>query len=81
MTNKFVGFLSWTAEFGPHGVRVNTISPGPARTEGASRMGDFLDQLAAQAPAGRVASPEEITAAIIFLATGSSSDLLSRHMF
>ncbi|MNO01800.1 3-oxoacyl-[acyl-carrier-protein] reductase FabG1 [compost metagenome] len=36
-------------------------------------MGAFLDQLAAQAPAGRVASPDEIAAAIVFLATDHSS--------
>ncbi|RED66341.1 SDR family NAD(P)-dependent oxidoreductase [Cohnella lupini] len=64
---------SWAAEYGPRGVRVNAVSPGPTRTEGASQMGEFLDQLAAQAPAGRVASPDEIAAAIVFLATDRSS--------
>ncbi|NBD23756.1 SDR family NAD(P)-dependent oxidoreductase [Paenibacillus glycinis] len=64
---------SWAAEYGPRGVRVNAVSPGPTRTEGASQMGEYLDHLAAQAPAGRVASPDEIAAAIVFLATDRSS--------
>lgn len=27
---------SWAAEFSPSGVRVNTIAPGPVRTDGAA---------------------------------------------
>ena len=64
---------SWAAEFGPAGVRVNAVSPGPTRTEGTIPMGDALDQLAAAGPAGRAGQPEEIAAAIAFLATDQSS--------
>lgn len=64
---------SWAAEFGPRGVRVNAVSPGPTRTPGVEPMGDTLDQLAAQSPAGRVAAAEEIAAAIAFLATDAAS--------
>jgi NAD(P)-dependent dehydrogenase (short-subunit alcohol dehydrogenase family) len=64
---------SWAAEFGPAGVRVNAVSPGPTRTEGTLPMGDALDQLAAAGPAGRPGQPEEIAAAITFLATDQAS--------
>ncbi|HEX3587982.1 MAG TPA: SDR family oxidoreductase [Pseudonocardiaceae bacterium] len=64
---------SWAAEFGPRGVRVNAVSPGPTRTPGTAGMGDNLDQLAAGGPAGRPASPEEIAEAIVYLATDRSS--------
>jgi NAD(P)-dependent dehydrogenase (short-subunit alcohol dehydrogenase family) len=64
---------SWAAEFGPSGVRVNAVSPGPTRTEGTRRFGDQLDQLAALAPAGRPAAPEEIAAAITYLAGKDAS--------
>jgi NAD(P)-dependent dehydrogenase (short-subunit alcohol dehydrogenase family) len=63
----------WAAEYGPRGVRVNAVSPGPTRTEGTDAMGEGLDQLAAQAPAGRPATPDEIAEAIVFLATDRSS--------
>ncbi len=64
---------AWAAEFGPSGVRVNAISPGPTRTEGTAVFGEGLDELAAAGPAGRVAAPEEIAAAIAFLVTEESS--------
>ncbi|MET3807633.1 NAD(P)-dependent dehydrogenase (short-subunit alcohol dehydrogenase family) [Nakamurella sp. UYEF19] len=64
---------SWAAEFGPAGVRVNAVSPGPTRTEGTLPMGEALDQLAAGAPAGRAGQPEEIAAAISFLVTDQAS--------
>ena len=64
---------AWAAEYGPRGVRVNAVSPGPTRTEGTDAMGEGLEQLAAQAPAGRPATPDEIAEAIVFLATDRSS--------
>lgn len=64
---------AWAAEYGPSGVRVNAVSPGPTRTEGTDAMGDGLEQLAAQAPARRPATPDEIAEAIVFLATDHSS--------
>jgi len=64
---------AWAAEFGPSGVRVNAVSPGPTRTDGTVAMGDALDQMAAAAPARRVASPEEIANTIVFLTTDAAS--------
>jgi NAD(P)-dependent dehydrogenase (short-subunit alcohol dehydrogenase family) len=64
---------TWTAEYGRSGVRINAVSPGPTRTEGTDSMGEGLDQLAAEAPAGRPATADEIAEAIVFLATDRSS--------
>ena len=64
---------AWAAEFGPSGVRVNAVSPGPTRTEGTAVMGDNLDHLAGTTPLQRVSTPEEVAAGIVFLASDSAS--------
>ncbi|SHM72852.1 SDR family NAD(P)-dependent oxidoreductase [Streptomyces yunnanensis] len=64
---------AWAAEYGPRGVRVNAVRPGPVRTEGTADMGEDLDALAAQAPAGRPGTPQEIAEAIAYLAGDAAS--------
>ena len=64
---------AWAAEYGPKGVRVNAVSPGPTRTEGTSGFTEDLEALAGLAPAGRPGSAEEIAEAVAFLATDRAS--------
>ncbi|MFJ3216522.1 SDR family NAD(P)-dependent oxidoreductase [Kitasatospora sp. NPDC086801] len=71
---------AWAAEYGPRGVRVNTVAPGPTRTEGTEGMSEALDALAAQAPAGRAAGPEEIAEAIAYLASDAAGFVHGAHL-
>jgi NAD(P)-dependent dehydrogenase (short-subunit alcohol dehydrogenase family) len=65
---------TWAAEFGPHGVRVNSVAPGPTRTEGVLvEWGESIEDLAKALPLPRTARPTEIAEAILFLASPRSS--------
>ncbi len=65
---------AWAAEYGLRGVRVNAVAPGPTRTPMMESVPEeMVKQAAAQAPAGRVAEPEELAAAIVFLASDDAS--------
>ena len=57
---------SWAAEFGPSGVRVNAVAPGPIATERSAGT-DFLDKMAANLPARRPGTTHEIAAAVAYL--------------
>jgi NAD(P)-dependent dehydrogenase (short-subunit alcohol dehydrogenase family) len=65
---------AWAAEYGPSGIRVNAVAPGPTRTALMESVPEeMVSQLAALAPAGRVAQPAELAAAIVFLASDDAS--------
>ena len=55
----------------PHGIAVATVAPGYVETDMASGFlsGPDGDSIRAQSPFGRVAEPEEIAAAVVFLAS------------
>jgi enoyl-[acyl-carrier protein] reductase I len=59
-------------EFGPSGIRVHAISPGPLKTRAASGIDHFdelLESAAKRAPERRLVSIEDVGAATAFLAT------------
>lgn len=62
---------AWAAEFGPAGVRVNTVVPGPTGTDGvlASAGEEGIQRLARTTLLGRLATPREIAEVILFLAS------------
>ena len=58
----------------PHGVFVGAVAPGFVDTDMASRVldGPNGDEVRAQSPFGRVAKPEEVAYAVLFLASEGS---------
>jgi NAD(P)-dependent dehydrogenase (short-subunit alcohol dehydrogenase family) len=62
-------------EWGPHGVTVNAVAPTFIRTPGtAERLDDpqFLAEVLARIPAGRVGSTTDVAGAVIYLASGAA---------
>jgi len=61
---------AWAAEFGPRGIRVNAVSPGVIRDPAV-----FVDtdhpaaRMMAGTPAGRTGNPDEVAAAMLYLAS------------
>jgi NAD(P)-dependent dehydrogenase (short-subunit alcohol dehydrogenase family) len=66
---------AWAAEYGPAGIRVNAVSPGPTRTPGTEAMGDGFAAIVSTIPLGRAAEPREIAETIVFLASDRGSYL------
>jgi NAD(P)-dependent dehydrogenase (short-subunit alcohol dehydrogenase family) len=80
---------SWILDVKDRGIRINAISPGSTHTPGlvnlagpdAAQQQGLLTYLASTIPLGRVAQPEEIAKAVLFLATDNSSFVNGAELF
>ena len=59
----------WARDLGPRGITVNNVQPGPIDTDMAPQDGDVADGLKARTVFGRYGKPEEVAAAVAFLAS------------
>jgi NAD(P)-dependent dehydrogenase (short-subunit alcohol dehydrogenase family) len=79
----------WTLDLKERRIRVNVLSPGPTKTPGlldlagSDRVAQqgMLDQMASALPLGRVADPDEIASAALFLASDDSSFVTGAELF
>jgi NAD(P)-dependent dehydrogenase (short-subunit alcohol dehydrogenase family) len=78
---------TWAAELAERGVRVNTVVPGPVETPGLVGLApsggekELLESLTKDVTLGRIGQPEEIAAAVVFLASPASSFMTGSEMF
>jgi NAD(P)-dependent dehydrogenase (short-subunit alcohol dehydrogenase family) len=66
---------AWADEYGPSGVRVNAVAPGPIATERAQEFADHTAPLLARIPSRRLSTPAEAAAAVVFLASDDASNI------
>ncbi|MCR4335783.1 MAG: SDR family oxidoreductase [archaeon] len=60
---------TWAVEFGKHGVRVNSVSPGPVDTDLLGNVPvERKKHFAEETPLGNLARPEDIADAVVFMA-------------
>ncbi len=68
---------TWAAEFKDRGIRVNMLSPGvtdtPILDSQSATRADLVNMYQSMVPIGRLARPEEIANAALFLASDQSS--------
>jgi 3-oxoacyl-[acyl-carrier protein] reductase len=60
--------LGLSRDFGPQGITINNLQPGPINTDMNPENGPFADFLRTQLPVGRYAQPDEVAAFTAFLA-------------
>lgn len=73
------------AELGARNIRVNSLNPGPVETEGTVSGGivgsDFMNQMIARTPLGRIGQPKDIASAAVFLASDDSAWLTGELLY
>ena len=72
-------------ELGSRKIRVNSINPGMVETEGTQSAGitesDFRKQTEATTPLGRIAQPQDIAPAVVFLASSDSAFITGETLY
>lgn len=63
----------WARDLGAKGITVNTVQPGPIDTDMAPKDGPVADMLKAGTALGRYGKPEEVAAAVAFLASPAAA--------
>lgn len=64
---------SWAKDLGAKGILVNAVQPGPIDTEMNPETGDHADFMRSMTALGRYGRPEEVAAAVAFLAGPEAS--------
>ena len=67
---------SWARELGPHGITVNLVAPGwiPVERHTGAAPEELRDYLA-DVPLGRMGAPDDVAAAVSFLASDAAGFL------
>ncbi len=82
--------VNWTntmaKEWADQHVRVNLVVPGPVATDmilprDLDERAAFVEQMAGETLVGRLAEPEDLVGAVLFLASDASAFMTGRSLF
>lgn len=71
-------------EWAPHNINVNAVGPGLTRTEFSKPLWsnpELSKKITSSIPLGRIAEPEDIVGAVVFLASDVSSYITSQSIY
>lgn len=70
-------------EWAPHGIRVNALAPTAVNTPSrqAILQGPILEKVLARIPLGRLATPEDLIGAVIYLSSEASDFVTGQTLF
>jgi NAD(P)-dependent dehydrogenase (short-subunit alcohol dehydrogenase family) len=78
---------TWANELNSRGIRVNAISPGPIDTSGITELvgeensAAYKADIGSKVAIGRIGRPEEVAAAVAFLASADSSYMMGANLY
>ena len=76
--------MCMAVEWAPYGINVNAVGPGLTRTEFSRPIWDHTERAnryLSAVPKGRVAEPEEIVGAVLFLASDASDFITGQSIY
>ncbi|WP_342421422.1 SDR family oxidoreductase [Paenibacillus sp. FSL E2-0178] len=76
--NQFTRYIA--CHFGKHGIRANTVSPGPFPNPSVQDNPHFIRQLEEKNPLGRIGKPEDLKGVMVFLASAASGYITGENI-
>ena len=70
----------WPPRYGPHRVRVNTVSPGGIYNPARPQAPEFLERYAKMTKFGRMADAAEIRGAVVYHRSDAARSITGAHL-
>ncbi len=76
--NQFTRYIA--CHYGKHGIRANTVSPGPFPNQSVQANTNFIKHLEEKNPLGRIGKPEDLKGIMVFLASAASAYITGENI-